>query len=35
LLIQAFIGDAVEGIEHAGLREVLMESVVAWLAARG
>lgn len=35
LLIQAFIGDAVEGIEHAGLREVLMENVVAWLAARG
>lgn len=34
LLIQAFIGDAVEGIEHAGLREVLMENVVAWLAAR-
>lgn len=34
LLIQAFIGDAVEGIEHAGLREVLMESVVAWLLAR-
>jgi Fe-S cluster assembly protein SufD len=35
LLIQAFVGDAVEGIEHAGLREVLMENVVAWLAARG
>lgn len=35
LLIQAFIGDAVEGIEHAGLREVLMERVVTWLAARG
>jgi Fe-S cluster assembly protein SufD len=35
LLIRAFIGDAVEGIEHAGLREVLMENVVAWLAARG
>lgn len=35
LLIQAFIGDAVEGIEHAGLREVLMENVAAWLAARG
>lgn len=34
LLIQAFVGDAVEGIEHAGLREVLMENVVAWLAAR-
>ena len=34
LLIQAFLGEAVEGIEHAGLREALMEEVVAWLAAR-
>jgi Fe-S cluster assembly protein SufD len=34
LLIQAFVGEAVEGIEHAGLREVLMEAVVAWLKAR-
>jgi Fe-S cluster assembly protein SufD len=34
LLIQAFVGDAIEGIEHAGLREALMEAVVAWLAAR-
>ncbi len=34
LLIQAFIGEAVEGIEHAGLREVLMEAAVAWLKAR-
>jgi Fe-S cluster assembly protein SufD len=34
LLIQAFVGEAVEGIEHAGLREALMESVVAWLRAR-
>jgi Fe-S cluster assembly protein SufD len=35
LLIEAFIGEAVEGIEHAGLREVLMEAVAAWLKARG
>lgn len=35
LLIQAFIGDAVEGIEHAGLREALMGSAAAWLMARG
>jgi Fe-S cluster assembly protein SufD len=35
LLIQAFVGDAVEGIEHAGLREALMEAVVAWLLRRG
>ena len=34
LLIQAFVGEAVEGIEHAGLREALMENVAAWLAAR-
>jgi Fe-S cluster assembly protein SufD len=35
LLIQAFLGEAIEGIEHAGLREALMEQVVTWLAARG
>ena len=34
LLIQAFVGEAVEGIEHAGLRDALMDEVVAWLAAR-
>jgi Fe-S cluster assembly protein SufD len=34
LLIQAFVGEAVEGIEHAGLREALMDGVVAWLKAR-
>jgi Fe-S cluster assembly protein SufD len=34
LLIQAFVGDAVGGIEHAGLREALMEAVGAWLKAR-
>ena len=35
LLIQAFVGEAVEGIEHAGLREALMDAVAGWLAARG
>jgi len=35
LLIQAFVGEAVEGIEHAGLREALMDNVLAWLAGRG
>ncbi|MEA2950639.1 MAG: Fe-S cluster assembly protein SufD [Alphaproteobacteria bacterium] len=35
LMIQSFVGEAIEGIEHAGLREVLMEAVVAWLKARG
>jgi Fe-S cluster assembly protein SufD len=34
LLIQAFVGEAVEGIEHPGLREVLMDAAAAWLAAR-
>jgi Fe-S cluster assembly protein SufD len=34
LLIQAFLGEAIEGIEHAGLRDALMESVVGWLKAR-
>jgi Fe-S cluster assembly protein SufD len=36
LLIQAFVGQAVEeGIEHAGLRDALMDYVAAWLEARG
>jgi len=35
LLVQAFVGDAVEGIEHAGLRDALMEDVAAWLKSRG
>src|SRR3984957_14280351 len=34
LLIQAFVGEAVEGIEHAGLRDALMDQVAAWLQAR-
>ena len=34
LLIQAFVGEAIEGIEHAGLREALIEAVSAWLKAR-
>jgi Fe-S cluster assembly protein SufD len=34
LLIHAFVGEAVEGIEHAGLREALMEAAGQWLAAR-
>jgi Fe-S cluster assembly protein SufD len=34
LLIQAFVGEAIAGIEHAGLREALMEAVQAWLKAR-
>jgi Fe-S cluster assembly protein SufD len=34
LLIQAFVGEAVEGVEHAGLRDALMEHVAMWLKAR-
>jgi Fe-S cluster assembly protein SufD len=34
LLIQAFLGEAIEGIEHAGLREALMESITNWLRGR-
>jgi Fe-S cluster assembly protein SufD len=35
LLIQSFVGEAIEGIEHAGLRDALMDHVAAWLKARG
>ena len=35
LLVQAFVGEAIEGIEHAGLRDALMDEVVAWLRKRG
>jgi Fe-S cluster assembly protein SufD len=34
LLIQAFVGEVVEGIEHAGLRDALMDHAAAWLQAR-
>jgi Fe-S cluster assembly protein SufD len=34
LMIQAFVGEAVDGIEHAGLRDTLIEHVTAWLKAR-
>jgi len=34
LMIQAFIGEAVEGVAHEGIREVLMKRTVEWLAAR-
>jgi Fe-S cluster assembly protein SufD len=34
LLIQAFLGEAIEGVEHAGLREALTERVAAWLRER-
>ena len=34
LLVQAFVGEAIEGIEHAGLRDALMGQVASWLSAR-
>ena len=34
LLVQAFVGEAVEAIEHAGLRDALMDHVVGWLERR-
>jgi Fe-S cluster assembly protein SufD len=34
LMIQAFVGEAIEGIEHAGLRDTLMEQVAHWLTRR-
>ena len=35
LLIQAFVGEAVEAIEHEGLRDALMDAAPTWLEARG
>jgi Fe-S cluster assembly protein SufD len=35
LLIQAFVGEAIDGIAHEGLRETLNAGVAAWLEARG
>jgi Fe-S cluster assembly protein SufD len=34
LLVQAFIGEAVEEIAHAGVREALMFAAIKWLGAR-
>jgi Fe-S cluster assembly protein SufD len=34
LLIQAFVGEAIDGIAHEGARELLTERVAAWLEAR-
>jgi len=35
LLIQAFVGEAIDAIEHEGLREALMNAMLEWLSARG
>jgi len=34
LLIQAFLGEAIDGVEHAGLREALNDHVAVWLRNR-
>ncbi len=35
LLVQAFVGEAIEAVSHEGAREVLIGEVEAWLKARG
>jgi len=35
LLIQAFVGEAIDGIGHEGVRDMLNGRVAAWLEARG
>jgi Fe-S cluster assembly protein SufD len=35
LMIQAFIGEAVDEIRHEGLREAIMAAAVEWLQGRG
>jgi Fe-S cluster assembly protein SufD len=35
LLVQAFTGEAIDGVQHAGLREALMDATTNWLAGRG
>jgi Fe-S cluster assembly protein SufD len=34
LMIQAFVGEAIDGIEHAGLRDLLIDHVAAWVKTR-
>src|SRR5207253_2446820 len=34
LLVQAFIGEAIDAVEPEGLRDALMDAAVAWLEAR-
>ena len=35
LLIQAFVGEAIDAIEHEALRKALADAAAAWLQARG
>jgi Fe-S cluster assembly protein SufD len=34
LLVQAFLGEAIETVEHEGVRDALIETVTGWLAER-
>jgi Fe-S cluster assembly protein SufD len=34
LLVQAFLGEAIEPVEHEGVRDTLIETVTGWLAER-
>lgn len=34
LLIQAFVGEAIEEIAHEGIREALLNAAAKWLEAR-
>jgi Fe-S cluster assembly protein SufD len=35
LLVQAFVGEAIEEVAHEGIREALMRAAINWLDARG
>jgi Fe-S cluster assembly protein SufD len=35
LLVQAFVGEAIETVEHDGLRDALVARAEEWLKARG
>jgi Fe-S cluster assembly protein SufD len=35
LLIQSFVGEAIEMVDHEGVREALLAQTAAWLQARG
>ena len=35
LLIQAFVGDAIEEVANEGIREALMQAAINWLNTRG
>ncbi len=35
LLVQAFVGEAVEAVTHEGARAALIGAIEAWLEARG